>query len=150
MNKILKIIVNTILIIMIVLLSIYAVLRFANKIEILKVETGSMKDNINVGDYILIHKQSNYKVNDIVTYETNGFYITHRIVEIDGEKIITKGDANNVVDDEISKNDIVGRVIIKGGILNIIVRYKYILVGLFLIIYLITCLFDKKEKENKN
>lgn len=146
LNKTLKITINVILIIIIVLLSIYALLRFTNKIEILKVETGSMRDNINVGDYILIHKQSNYKVNDIVTYKINESYITHRIVEIDEDKIITKGDANNVEDSEITKEDIIGKVIVKGGFLNFLIRYKYILIGIFLIIYLITCLFDKKEK----
>ncbi len=146
LNKTLKITINVILIIIIVLLSIYALLRFTNKIEILKVETGSMRDKINVGDYILIHKQSNYKVNDIVTYKINESYITHRIVEIDEDKIITKGDANNVEDSEITKEDIIGKVIVKGGFLNFLIRYKYILICIFLIIYLITCLFDKKEK----
>lgn len=147
LNKLLKITINVILIIMIILLCIYALLRFTNKIEILKVETGSMRDNINVGDYILICKKSNYKVDDIVTYESNGYYITHRIIEIDEDKIITKGDANNVEDSEITKEDIIGKVIVKGGFLNFLIRYKYILIGIFLIIYLITCLFDKKEKK---
>lgn len=147
LNKVLKIIINIILIIIIIILAIYALFRFTNKIEILKVETGSMKDNINVGDYILIYKQNDYKINDIVTYKVEGYYITHRIVEINDDTIITKGDANNVVDGEITKKDIVGKVIIKGNFLNFIVNYKYVLVILFLILYLVTCLFNKKEKK---
>ena len=150
MNKIVKIIENIILIIIIVLLGLYAVLRIANKVEIYKVETGSMEDGIHVGDYILILKNTNYKVGDVVTYVIDDYYVTHRIVREDGQKIITKGDANNVEDEEITKDIIVGKVIIKGGLLNIIVNYKLFLVCIFLSIYMFSYYIDSiKREKNK-
>ena len=124
MNKIIKIIINIILIILIGLLVLYAILRFTNKIEIYRVQTGSMEDGIHVGDYILISKRSDYKVGDVVTYKINGYHITHRIVKENGNNVITKGDANNVEDKEISKDSILGKVIYKSGFLNFIVNYK--------------------------
>ena len=145
--KVLKVIINIFLIIIIVLLSIYAILRFTNRVEIYKVQTGSMEQGIHVGDYILIVRKNDYNENDIVTYKKDGYHITHRIIKIDGDKVITKGDANNIEDEEISKSDIVGKLIYKGGILNIIVKYKFIIIGVFIILYLITMLFDKEEKE---
>lgn len=148
MVKIIKKIINIVLIILIAFLSLYVLLRITNKVEIYKVETGSMEDKIFTGDYILILKQSDYEVNDIVTYKSNGFHITHRIIKENGNKVITKGDANNIEDKEISKNEVIGKVIISGGILNFVINYKYILVSIILIIYLVTVFYEKKKKKN--
>ena len=147
MIKVLKKIVDVILIIIIVVLALYFILRVDNKIRIYNVMTGSMEDNIHAGDYILILKQDDYKVGDIVTFGKNGYFITHRIVKRDGNTITTKGDANNTEDANIDKSEIIGKVILIGGILNIIINYKFGLVGMILALYLITYYFDdKKEK----
>ncbi len=148
MNKTVKIIMNVILILIIIVLCVYVLLRFTNKVEIYKVETGSMENGIHAGDYIMVLKNTNYSIGDVVTYEKNNSLITHRIIKKDGDKIITKGDANNVEDEEISKSDIIGKVILKGGILNFIVNFKYAIIFLFLSIYLFTYYFDSKKKEN--
>ena len=150
MNKIIKKTINIILIIIIIFLSIYALLRVTNKVEIYKVETGSMEDNIHAGDYILILKKSNYKKGDVVTYTANGYYVTHRIVKENDDKVITKGDANNKEDEEISKKEIIGKVIFNGGVLNFVIKFKYVLVLLLLSIYLFTYYFDScKNEKNK-
>ena len=149
MSKVLKIIVNSILVIIIILLGIYAFLRIINKVDIYKVQTGSMEDGIHAGDYILIIKQDNYKIDDVVTYKKDGYNITHRIVKESGDKVITKGDANNTEDEEISKDSIIGKVYFKGGILNFVVNFKYALVSLFLGVYLLTYYFDKSNKEKE-
>lgn len=148
MNKTVKIIMNVILILIIIVLCVYVLLRFTNKVEIYKVETGSMENGIHAGDYIMVLKNTNYSIGDVVTYKKNNSLITHRIIKKDGDKIITKGDANNVEDEEISKSDIIGKVILKGGILNFIVNFKYAIIFLFLSIYLFTYYFDSRKKEN--
>ena len=148
MNKNIKIVSNIIFIIIIVLLVGYYILRLTNKVEIYTVMTGSMEDNINAGDYILIYKKNDYKVGDIVTFRENEFYITHRIIKKDNDTYITKGDANNTEDSAISKDKIIGKVLFSGGLLNFIINYKYLLVGVLLILYLISCYLNKKvEKE---
>ena len=149
MTKTLKIIMNVILVIIILLLCIYVVLRFTNKVDIYKVETGSMEDGIHAGDYIMIIKNTNYSIGDVVTFKKNDSYITHRIIKEDGDSIVTKGDANNVEDEEITRSDIVGKVALKGGLLNIIIDFKYAIVCVFLSAYLLTYYFDKNKQEEK-
>lgn len=147
MRKAFKISLDVILIAAIITLSTCIILRFLNVIEIYKVKTGSMEDGIHTGDYILICKKSDYKIGDIVTYEKNGYHVTHRIIKKNGNKVITKGDANNTPDEEISLDDIVGRVIYNGGILNFLIDFKFVIAGLFLGLYLLSYYFDTREKE---
>ncbi len=151
MVKIIKKIFDVIFAIIIIVLALYFILRFDNRIRIYNVMTGSMEDNIHAGDYILIIKKDDYKVGDVVTFGENNYYITHRIIKKDGNIITTKGDANNTEDGTIEESRIVGKVILVGGVLNIIINYKYILVGGLLSVYLLTCYFgkDDEEKETK-
>lgn len=81
----------------------------------LEVVSGSMKPKINIGDMIIIDtKIKEYKVKDIITFrDINGSYVTHRIIEITDDGYITKGDANNTIDDTISKEDVVGKYLYK-------------------------------------
>ncbi len=77
-------------------------------------ETGSMEPNMPQNSLVFIIKDKTYEVNDIVAFrqEPNDKVCTvHRIVKIDGDTIITKGDANNGNDPAINKNDIKGRVL---------------------------------------
>ena len=145
MIRIIKKIIDLIFIIIIVVLVGYLFLRYTNRVCIYKVKTGSMEDNIHVGDYVLIMHKDEYKIGDVVTFEKNDGFITHRIVKIDGDNIVTKGDANNVEDDTIDKSSIIGKVILSGGMINIIITYKYAIVAVFLSIYLFSCYFGKKQ-----
>ncbi|MBQ6404502.1 MAG: signal peptidase I [Bacilli bacterium] len=146
MKKILKIVENIILIIIIILLCIYAGLRFFKKVEIYKVETGSMEENIHRGDYLLIVKQNSYKVGDVVTFQINGNFITHRIIKKEGKRIVTKGDANNTEDDEINESQIIGKLMYKSKLFNFIIDFKFFIISLFIAGYLVTCYFDDKNK----
>lgn len=146
MNKLLKMVYNTIFIIGISLLLIYFSLRLIGVAEIYKVKTGSMEDGIHVGDYILIYKKKDYKLKEIVTYKKDNYYVTHRIVKKNGNKFVTKGDANNIEDEEIELKSIVGKVIYSGGMLNILIDYKYAIGSGLLGLYLLSCYFTKDEK----
>lgn len=146
MVKILKKILDAILVVIIIVLSLYFILRFDNRIRIYNVMTGSMEDNIHAGDYILILKKDNYRVGDIVTFFKEGYYITHRIIKMEGNMVTTKGDANNVEDATINESNIIGKVILIGGILNVIINYKFVIVGILLSIYLLTCYFGKDSE----
>ena len=149
MDKVFKIIVDSIFIILIVLLAVYFLLRIFGVANIYKVKTGSMEDGIHAGDYILIYKKNNYKVGDVITFEKDGYHVTHRIVKKNGNKVVTKGDANNIEDDEIDIKTVIGKVIYTGGILNFIINYKFIIAGVLLILYLISCGFNKNKQSKK-
>ena len=79
--------------------------------RIFEVGSGSMEPALHVNDLIIIREEPEYKVDDIVTYISNKNYITHRIVSINGEEIITQGDSNNTSDDPIKKEDIIGKCV---------------------------------------
>lgn len=81
----------------------------------LEVVSGSMEPKISIGDIVIIDtKVKNYKVKDIVTFkDINGSFVTHRIIKITDNEIITQGDANNTVDDSINNDQIVGRYVYK-------------------------------------
>jgi signal peptidase len=80
--------------------------------SIFEVASGSMQKTINVGDAVLIKLNSgNYKKGDIVTYQNGNDYITHRIVTVENDYVITKGDNNNVNDNPIDKKLVVGKVV---------------------------------------
>lgn len=148
MTRLLKKTFNVISIVLILVLGSYLVLKFSGKLNIYKILTGSMETDIHPGDYIVINKTDDYKVGDVVTYEKNGYYITHRIVEIDDDKLVTKGDANNVVDEAITRNSVAGKLVFKGKILNFIMNYKVLIVLLILSLFCLVAYFDKgKEKK---
>lgn len=149
MSKIFKVIANIFLTVIILILSVYVVLKFTNKIGIYKVMTGSMETGIHAGDYILVIKKDNYKKGDIVTYIKDDNYITHRIIKIKDNTVITKGDNNNVEDEAIKKEDIVGKYIYKSKIINFILDYKYVLVVAAIILFIISSLLGNNKEEDK-
>ncbi len=148
MVKVFRWIVNALFITFISILLVYFVFRVTNKVEIYSVKTGSMEDKIHVGDYILIYRKKDYKVGDVVTFIRNEGFITHRIIKMDGGKVTTKGDANNTVDEDIPVSNILGKVILVGGILNVIINYKYAFVGILMSLYLLSCYFGDGSEDN--
>ena len=119
MNK--KNIYNIVLIISIILVISLIYIKFFSKninikpfgIEILRVESDSMKPEFSKGDIIIIQEKKEYEVNDIITFQlTDNEKITHRIIEKNENKYYTKGDNNNAKDETgIKKDNILGKVI---------------------------------------
>lgn len=73
--------------------------------------TGSMEPALSANDLIIVQAKDAYELRDIVVYQSNSSLIVHRIVETDGETIITRGDANNAADAPIRAEYIKGKVI---------------------------------------
>lgn len=175
-NKILNIIGNiiyTVTFIIILLMLIVVVLqRISNNnialggFRIFSVVTGSMVPKYQVGD-ILISKEidaKELKKGDDIVYQGKegsfqGKVITHQIIDIEqGEdKIITKGIANDIEDPQISKEQVLGKVIYKIRILsflgkmvqNIYVFYFVIFVPIVILIFkqIFTLITSKEEKD---
>lgn len=149
MNKVFKIAFDILFIISIILLALYFLFRLLGVAKIYEVKTGSMEDGIHAGDYILIAEKDNYKVGDVVTYTNEGYHVTHRIIKKNGDKVITKGDANNVADEEIEVSRIIGKVIYHGGFLNFLISFKYAIASGLLGLYLLSVFFEKKEEKQE-
>lgn len=115
-----------------------------------RIATGSMVPYLNINDYILVKKSNDYKEGDVITYTSGETYVTHRIVSIIDENIVTKGDANNTMDEPITKDNIIGKVVLKFGFLGFIIYLfskPIIWVLLFIIGIVITAFLpDKKRK----
>ena len=164
LKKILKIIVNvlTIIIFGVLILIIFAKVNMVLTgkqyfdffgYSIFKVTTGSMEPTIKENDIIIVKEKSNYNINDIITYESDNAYITHRIVQIYNDQIVTKGDANNAIDTAINKNVIIGAVVknYSGlGIWQDILTTPKIIISIFATLMLFDFAFSYKGKKNKN
>ena len=75
------------------------------------IESGSMKPAIFVGDLLFIKSSDSYQPGDIVTFVSDhGVLVTHRIISASKAGYITKGDANNLADNEIKAEHILGKV----------------------------------------
>ena len=70
-----------------------------------------MADTINIGDIVVIKITDNVKPNDIIVYQDNDYFVTHRLVQESGESLITRGDANNSEDVPISRDQVLGKVV---------------------------------------
>lgn len=103
--------------------------------------TGSMSGTLEPDDLIVTHKQSEYSVGDVVTYQTGGTPVTHRIVAENEAGYRTKGDANNTDDGaDIPKESIVGRVVLvipKIGAITRFLRTPLGVLGLLAVVVLI-------------
>lgn len=163
LKKIIRVIIATI-IILIVALNVYNFIniKILNKdlstifgYSTLEVVSGSMRPTIEVGELIIIDtNEKNYKKDDIVTfYDVNGAFVTHRIVSIDEDEMITKGDNNDSKDGVINTDKIVGKYVCKipylGTVLSII--QKPVILALILVIgilysYLVSTEETKEKK----
>ena len=112
--------------------------------------SGSMESRLSVDDLVIIKATDNYKVNDIVLFQDGNSLVIHRIIEIDGDTVTTKGDANNVADEPINKSQIKGVLVYDiaglGAVINILKQP----VSVFIILaaaFLLTEFSYRKERD---
>ena len=119
---------------------------------VFEVSTGSMAKTLNIYDVILVKITKEVEQGDIITYKYNDELITHRIMKIDGDKLITKGDANNTEDKAITKDDIIGKVISvypRVGIWTKVFTEPNVLISVFVTLVLIGLAITKEDKEEQ-
>jgi len=153
--KVIKIIKNIILDIIIVFLVAAIIVGHLNKTKpvpffnyyFFTVLTGSMQDTLYPGDNIIVKKQDNYKVGDIVTYKSDEVYVTHRITKINGNQITTKGDANTNEDPPFDRKNILGKFVYKSNLLNFMINNKIIIILIVIIVYLLEEIIKKSNKK---
>ncbi len=126
-------------------------LTTVNGYALLKVVSYSMEPTIKKGDLIVIDTlDNNYFVDDIITFSDNdNTLVTHRIVNIDNDIYITKGDSNDTVDEGIKKDKIIGKYKFKISFLGqLITSLKNPLVsGLIFVIGICLCYLISMKTE---
>ena len=158
MKKALKIIVDvlTFLVFAVLILIIFAKVKMMFSDEeyfelfgysIFSVRTGSMEPAISQNDIIVVKRTNDYQIDDIVTFKSDDDYITHRIVTKIGNKVVTKGDANNARDVAIEEKDIIGEVVkvfSKAGVWQKVFTTPQIIIMIFVTLVLFDFAFSYK------
>lgn len=116
--------------------------------SIFEVQTGSMSGTIEAGDWIIVDLSKKPKLNDIVTYESNGNFITHRVIEIYGSTYVTMGDANSAKDDPIDGEEIVGtvsKILPRLGIIRKTLFNPIVLIAVIIVLFVLNWTFKNKN-----
>lgn len=111
--------------------------------------SGSMEPEMSTGDLIVVCEDNDYKVSDVVVYQNGYSLIVHRIVGIDGDEVVTKGDANNINDAAISVSDIKGKVVMTIPYLGKVMTLIKSPIATVLIVLAAIVLIESSYKEDR-
>ena len=127
--------------------------KYANVLgySLFEVLTGSMEPTIEVGDDVLIKITQDIKKGDVVVFDNkeNDNFILHRVVQINENDVITKGDNNNMYDETIPKDNIIGKTLVifpKLGKIQEFFRKPYIFIPLIDCIVISTLVVNYRKK----
>ncbi|MGN1319962.1 MAG: signal peptidase I [Acutalibacteraceae bacterium] len=113
--------------------------------------SGSMEDRLSVDDLVIIKATDDYKINDIVLYQDGNTLVIHRIIDIDGDTVTTKGDANNTADKPITKSQIKGVLVYDiagiGAVVGVL-KHPVSIIIILAAALLLTELSYRKEKNS--
>ena len=79
------------------------------------ITSGSMWPILKKGDLILIkgiNEKEEIKLDDVVVYRNEKGFTIHRVIKLNEETLITKGDANNVKDKPVKYEDVIGKLLV--------------------------------------
>jgi len=129
--KILKLIHDSLFFIFILILICFLWSVFKTKnccgYSIAIVQGNSMYPQLYDGDFLILKHDTCYYVDDIICFkDKQNLNIVHRIIDINENKIITKGDFNKLEDEPINKNQIIGKVVYKSTLLGFIFQNIHI------------------------
>ena len=154
--KVLKTLGQVVLFVILIFFILLNILSMNNKslfgFRIYRVISGSMQPALQIGDVIIIKKANNYAEKDIITYDNGLTTITHRIKSIDGDEIITEGDANDAPDKPITKDRILGKYFFRistFSVFSIMLTGKTIYLIMVLVLFAIL-LFAISDRVTKN
>lgn len=121
--------------------------------------SGSMEPTYHVNDLIFAVKANNFKVGDIVVYQTGGTPVVHRVIEADDGSgtVITQGDANNAPDDPVVVSRIKGKVLFAVPFVGAVMRFIKTVPGMIMILIVLFILLllsirtreEEKTEESK-
>lgn len=121
-----------------------------------EIASGSMEPVLKVGDLIIVYTSDDFKTNDIITYKEKDDFITHRVIDITDNYVITKGDANNSVDYKVQKDRVIGKVVFtipNGGTIRKILLTPSVMISIIITLIMISLCFSyipRRKKKNDN
>jgi signal peptidase len=113
--------------------------------------SGSMEPELSTGDLLLVVAREEYKPDEVVVFLDGRSAVVHRIISMDGDTVITQGDANNQADEPISTELICGKVVLAiplvGYLVSVIKTPLGTLLILALAVWLLNRSFRREQKE---
>lgn len=109
------------------------------------VMSGSMEPEIKTGSLCFVNTKTEYskiKENDIITYSIPDSYITHRVIEVTDQGLITKGDSNSsqdfgIITEENYYGKTAGHIPYAGYVLFYLKKYIFLLATAIITVHLI-------------
>lgn len=120
----------------------------------------NINNQFNANDIVIVKKVNNInelKLYDVISYiNEDNVNIIHRIIEIDNDSIITRGDSNNISDKPIKFSQVVGvytnfKIPKLGLIVFFLESYFGVLciISIYYLLILCSIIFSKINKEEK-
>ncbi len=125
-------------VILVLVLASFAFLYFSPDYNLYLVRSESMRPAINMGDFIITGPldgpiNGEIKPGTIVTYEYKKEKVTHRVLSIDGEALVTKGDATEDPDPwSVTLSDVRGIYLLKIPYVGFVTNFVRTKLGWFL------------------
>jgi len=94
-----------------------------------KVVGNSMFPLIRKGDWIYIEPitENNLQSGDIILFSVNQRFVVHRIVNIENDQLVTKGDWSRSLDPSITKVNVIGKLVaIKKGKYKLTLNHPFL------------------------
>ena len=111
--------------------------------------SGSMEPTLSVDALVFVKKADHYEVGDVVVYQDGHALVIHRLISIDGDQAVTKGDHNNVADNPISVSAIKGKMVGHIPLAGAVVRFFKTPVGSVLLIVAAIALFEIPHRRDR-
>jgi signal peptidase len=73
--------------------------------------SGSMEPALSVNDLVILKETQDVQKGDVIVYESGSELIIHRVQDVDGDTITTKGDANSIADEPFDRSFVRGKMI---------------------------------------
>lgn len=116
--------------------------------------SGSMEPEISTDDLVFVRKPGELHVGDVILYDAGESRVLHRITYMDGDTVITKGDANNTEDKPISSGSVLGvytgRIPGAGKVIRFVTNPPFVMAVIFILMMAaIVWIFIEERNERK-
>ena len=112
--------------------------------------SGSMEPELSVDDLVIIRETDSFRERDVVVYQSGSSLVIHRIIDFEGDTVITQGDANNAPDEPVPITAIKGKLIFSVPLVGAVTRVVQNPIGVICILLLALLFLELSyEKEKK-
>lgn len=104
--------------------------------------SGSMEPTMTKGDLIVVRETDTFAHDEVIVFQDGQSLVVHRIIDMHGDSVTTKGDANNTSDEPIDISNIKGKVIFKIPFIGNVINYIKTPIGTTIVIALAIFLLE--------